>query len=435
MTTQILIILGIMVAAYVAAKAARLSVELSIFASAVAGGLAGAFLATPPLGELGRHLVEGSFTYLDVMLVFFTATLFMTIVDRSGGVVYVVRATLRAFGRRRVLALLVLMVIVLIPGALTGAGSVSLLVVGAPVAMALGRLGIGPKRVAAILFIVAGLSAAAPPVNIWAMILCAGTAIPYVGFEFTLGIPVLLLGTFTMLVLGLKKEEGAAAGPVELPEPPPGMTWWRVLIPFVVFFGLVAAYRVWPFATPIFGLSLEFIFAAAAALLLSPRRIAVLPLARDTVKRLLPLLATTVVVGMLQQIMTATGVRGLVSFAVISTPLLLLFFLLPVIIPFSEGVLTYGAAAIIGIPLIWYLDSIGYHATVVIAGLSLLWPLGDGLPPTALIGRLSTMVSGYKGSYREFLKATWLPWLAITAVAMAMIVFSSKLAFLVKWSM
>ena len=124
-----------------------------------------------------------------------------------------------------------------------------------------------------------------------------------------------------------------------------------------------------------------------------------------------------VVVGMLQQVMTATGVRGLLSFAVISTPLVLLFFLLPVIIPFSEGVLTYGGAAIIGIPLIWFLDSIGFHATVVIAGLSLLWPLGDGLPPTALIGRLSTMVSGYDGSYRDFLKATWLPWLVITAAA------------------
>ncbi|NLH76112.1 MAG: C4-dicarboxylate ABC transporter [Acidobacteria bacterium] len=435
MITQILIILGVMVAAYVAAKAAKLPVELGIFAAAAAGGLAGAFAATPPIGELGRHLVEGSVTYLDVMLVFFTATLFMTIVDRSGGVVYVVRATLRVFGRRRVPALLALMVIVLIPGALTGAGSVSLLVVGAPVAMALGRLGIGPKRVAAILFIVAGLSAAAPPVNIWAMILCAGTAIPYVGFEFTLGIPVLLLGTFTMLVLGLKKDEGAAPGPAELPEPPAGMTWWRVALPFLVFFGLVAAYRIWPFATPIFGLALEFVAAAAVALLFSPRRIAVLPLARDTVKRLLPLLATTVVVGMLQQIMTATGVRGLLSFAAISTPLLVLFLLLPVIIPFSEGVLTYGAAAILGIPLIWLLDSMGYHATVVIAGLSLLWPLGDGLPPTALIGRLSTMVSGYKGPYRDFLKATWLPWLVITAAAMAMIVFSSKLSFLVKWSM
>jgi CitMHS family citrate-Mg2+:H+ or citrate-Ca2+:H+ symporter len=436
MTTQILVILGVMIAAYIAAKAARWSVELCMFAAALAGGLAGAFLKTPPLTELGRHLVEGSFTYLDVMLVFFTATLFMTIVNESGGVVYVVRATLSALGEKRILALLVLMIIVLIPGALTGAGSVSLLVVGAPVAMALGRLGVSRKRVAAILFIVAGLSAAAPPVNIWAMILCAGTAIPYVGFEFTLGIPVLLLGAFTVLVLGWKRDPGAAAGPVDLPEPPRGMTWWRVAIPFLVFFGLVAAYRLWPFTTPIFGLALEFAVATLAAVLVSPQRLAFLALARDTVKRLLPLLATTVVVGMLQQIMTATGVRGLISFAVISTPLVvLLYVLLPVIIPISEGVLTYGAAAIIGIPLIWFLDSIGFHATVVIAGLSLLWPLGDGLPPTALIGRLSTMVSGYEGSYKDFLKATWLPWLVITAAGMAMVIFSSKLAFLVRWSM
>jgi hypothetical protein len=433
MTTQIVVILAVMVAAYAVAKAVKLSVELSIFAAAVAGGLAGAFLATPPIGDLGRHLVEGSFTYIDVILVFFTATLFMTIVNESGGVDYVVRGTLQALGNKRVLALLALMVIVLVPGALTGAGSVSLLVVGAPVALALGRLGVSKKRVAAILFIIAGLSAAAPPVNIWAMILCAGTAIPYVGFEFTLGIPVLLLGTFTILVLGWKK--GAALAEADLPVPVPGMTWWRVLVPFLVFFGLVAAYRIWPFSTPIFGLSLEFALAAAVALVLSPKRISFMKLAADTARRLLPLLATMVAVGMLQQIMTVTGVRGLVSFAVISTPLILLFFLLPIIIPFSEGILTYGAAAIIGIPLIWFLDSIGFHATVVMAGLSLLWPLGDGLPPTALIGRLSNMVSGYDGSYRDFLKATWLPWLVITAVAMAMIIFSSKLAFLVKWSM
>ena len=435
MTIQILAILAVMIAAYAAAKAAKLSVELGIFAAAAAGGLAGAFLKTPAIGDVGRHLVEGSTTYLDVILVFFTATLFMTIVNESGGVDYVVRATLRAFGKARVLALLVLMIIVLVPGALTGAGSVSLLVVGAPVALALGRLGVPKKRVAAILFIVAGLSAAAPPVNIWAMILCAGTAIPYVGFEFTLGIPVLLLGTFTILVLGWKKDPAASAAGADLAPPPPGMTWWRVLLPFLVFFGMVAATRIWPFATPIFGLSLEFAAAAAVALVLSPKRIAFLTLARNTAKRLLPLLATMVAVGMLQQIMTVTGVRGLMSFAVISIPLVLLLILLPVIIPFSEGILTYGGAAIIGIPLIWFLDSIGFHATVVIAGLSLLWPLGDGLPPTALIGRLSNMVSGYEGSYKDFLKATWLPWLVITAVAMAMIIFSSKLAFLVKWSM
>jgi CitMHS family citrate-Mg2+:H+ or citrate-Ca2+:H+ symporter len=213
------------------------------------------------------------------------------------------------------------------------------------------------------------------------------------------------------------------------------MTWWRVILPFLVFFGLVMAYRIWPFNMPILGLPLQFVIAALVAWLVSPKKINILALSRDTVKRLLPLLATIAVVGSLQQIMTATGVRGLLSFTVISIPLILLYISLIFIIPISEGVLTYGAAAILGIPLIWYFDSIGLHATVAIAGLTLLWPLGDGLPPTALIGRLSVMVSEYKGSYWSFLRSTWLPWIIITAVGILMVIYSSKLSFLVRWSM
>jgi len=434
MYLQIGIILAIMVIAYVLAKWKKLSIELSMLSAAVGGGIAGAFISTPPIGQLARHLVEGAFTYLDVILVFSTATIFMAIVKESGGVNYVVRGTIKYFYNLRIIALILLMIIVLIPGALTGAGSVSLLVVGAPVALALGYLGIAKRRVAAILFIVAGLSAAAPPVNIWAMILSAGTAIPYVGFELPLGIPVLLLGTFTVLFLGWRRERKMNLEEVlkEMPEVPASMSWWRVLLPFLVFFGLVVASRLWPFFTPILGLPLEFVIAALVALLVSPKRIKILALSRDTMKRLLPLLATMVVVGMLQQIMTATGVRGLLSFVVISTPIILLFILLAVIIPVSEGVLTYGGAAIIGIPLIWFLDSIGLHATVAIAGLSLLWPLGDGLPPTALIGRLSVMVSEYKDSYWTFLKATWVPWIIITIVGILMVIFSARLEFLVR---
>jgi len=437
MYSQIGIISLVMVAAYALAKWKKLSVEISMLTAAVAGGIAGAFTSTPQIGQLARHLVEGSFTYLDVILVFSTATIFMAIVSESGGVNYVVRATIKHFYNVRIIALILLMVIVLIPGALTGAGSVSLLVVGAPVALALGYLGIEKKRAAAILFIVAGLSAAAPPVNIWAMILCAGTAIPYVGFELPLGIPVLILGTFTVLFLGWKRKEKQNLEIVlkEMPEIPPRMSWWRVLLPFLVFFGLVIASRMWPFSIPIMGLALEFVIAALVAWLVSPKKIKILAISRDTMKRLLPLLATMVVVGMLQQIMTITGVRGMISFAVISTPLILLFISLALIIPVSEGVLTYGGAAIIGIPLVWFLDSIGLHATVAIAGLSLLWPLGDGLPPTALIGRLSVMVSEYKGPYWTFLRSTWVPWLVITVVGILMIIFSARLEFLVRWSM
>ncbi len=431
------LLLLLMVVAYAIAKWKKLSVELSIFISAVVGGLGGAISGVLPLIELPRHLVEGSFTYLDVILVFSTATIFMAIVNESGGVNYLVRGTIKYFRHSRTLALLLLMIIILVPGALTGAGSVSLLVVGAPVALAFKHLGISQKRAASILFIVAGLSAAAPPVNIWAMILCAGTAIPYVGFELPLGIPVLLLGAFTVLILGRKEKRNT--NPEEIPkeslEVPPGMSWWRMCLPFLIFFGLVAASRVWPFDLPILGLPLEFSAAAVVSFLVSPKKINVLTLSRETIRRLLPLLATIVVVGMLQQVMTATGVRGLISFGVISTPLLLLYVAFALIIPVSEGVLTYGAAAIIGIPLIWFLDSIGLHATVAIAGLSLLWPLGDGLPPTALIGRLSVMVSEYRGTYWSFLRSTWLPWIVISVVGILMIVFSARLEFLVRWSM
>ncbi len=437
MSLEIGIILAVIVLAYVAAKISRLTVEISMFLAAVAGGIAGAFFGTPPLGELARHLAEGAVTYYDVILVFTTATIFMAVVSESGGVNYVVRATIRSLYNKRLGALVVLMIIILIPGALTGAGSISLLVVGAPVAMALRFLGISERRVAAILFIVAGLSAAAPPVNIWAMILCAGTAIPYVGFELPLALPVLILGLFTMLVLGWKRERRVdlEAALREMPEVPAKMSWWRVLIPFLVFFGSVLAYRIWPFRMPILGLPLQFVLSALAALLVSPKRIRLLELSRATVRRLLPLLSTIVIVGMLQQIMTATGVRGLLSFAVISIPFIYLLVSLAVVIPVSEGVLTYGAAAVLGIPLIWYLDSIGFHATVAIAGLTLLWPLGDGLPPTALIGRLSVMVSEYKESYWSFLRTTWLPWVVITVAGILMIAFSAKLEFLVRWSM
>lgn len=436
MYLQIGIILAAMFAAYALAQLRKLSVELCMLSAAVAGGLVGAFFKTPPLSQLARHLVEGMFTYLDVILVFTTATIFMAIVSESGGVNYVVRGIIKYFYKVRFIVLILLMIIILIPGALTGAGSVSILTVGAPVALALGYLGISKKRAAAILFIVAGLSAAAPPVNIWAMIVSAGTAIPYVGFELTLGIPVLLLGIFTVLFLGWKREEKMSLEDVlkDMPKVTERMSWWRVLLPFLVFFGLIIAYRIWPFKIPILGLPLEFTIAAIVALLVSPKKIDIFKLSRDTVKKLLPLLATMAIVGSLQQIMTATGVRGLLSYAAISIPLIALFISLVIIIPVSEGVLTYGGAAILGIPLIWFFHSIGLHATVAIAGLSLLWPLGDGLPPTALIGRLSVMVSEYKGSYWSFLKTTWLPWIIITVVGILMVIFSAKLGFLVLWS-
>ncbi|MGE5593018.1 MAG: C4-dicarboxylate ABC transporter [Betaproteobacteria bacterium] len=427
MLAKVVIILLVMVAAYIVAKAAaKLSVELSIFIAAVAAAFA-AGVWFP-----ARHIAEGSITYLDLCLIFFTATVFMNIMKEAGAVDYAVRAIVKRFQNNRPLALILIMLIMLIPGALTGAGSVSVLVVGGTVASALSLMGISAERVAAIVFFLAGLSAVAPPVNVWAMMTCAGTAIPYVGFEVPLGLSVLVLGVFTVFTLGLKRSETSSRSVVsQLPEVPKGMTPGRVITPFVVLFGLIAASRIWPYSMPILGLPLIFSISAVVALLVSPKRINVIELSRSTLHQLLPLLATCTVVGTLIQIMTATGVRGLLSLAVICMPMVLIYCLLPIIIPISEGVLTFGGAAVLGIPLIWTFNAIGLDPVIALSGLSLLWFLGDALPPTAIIARLVFQTVGYKGSYATFMKTSWLPWVATAAVGTLMVVFSKALTFLV----
>ena len=112
MVFQTAVIVLIMAAAYTLAKWRKFSVEICMLACAVAGGLAGAFIQAPPITQLARHLVEGTFTYLDVMLIFVTATIFITIIAKSGGVDYVVRGIIRAFYNKPILALLVLMIVI-----------------------------------------------------------------------------------------------------------------------------------------------------------------------------------------------------------------------------------------------------------------------------------------------------------------------------------
>ena len=426
MFTHVAILLAAMAAAFALAKLAKLSTELSILAMALVGALAAG------QGIPLRHLAEGSVAYLDICLIFVTATLFMNVVKEAGGIDYLVRKVFIRFHKRRAVLLVILMLLMLIPGALTGAGSVSVLVVGGTVALVLRGLGLKDEHVAAMVFLLAGLSAVAPPVNIWAMITTAGTAIPYVGFELPLGIPVLALGLFVTFYYGMRGEARDLGSVLAtMPEPPAGMRAWRVGAPFLLLAAFIAVPRIWPFALPTLGLPIGFAASGLLAWALSPRKIDILRLSRETMDQLLPLLGTCIVVGILLQVMTLNGVRGLLSLSIISLPTVAIFLLLPVAMPLSEGILTFGGAAVFGIPLIWTLNSIGLNPVPALSGLSLLWMLGDALPPTALIGRLTVQSTGYAGRYWSFVKSCWLPWLVITLTGTLMVVFSKQLGALV----
>jgi len=309
------IVLAVMVGVYVGAKLFKVSTELAMFAAALGGALAGGF------GLPARHIAEGAMTYLDINLIFITATLFMNILKESGGVAYTVRGILVRFHRSRALLVILLTVLLLLPGALTGAGSVTVLITGGMVAIVLRTMGVSVVRAAAIIFIIAGLSAAAPPVSLWAMMTAAGVNMPYVGFFWPLLIPCVLLSLFTIFLLGWRGEKiDLQRALEELPKPPEGMSWSRVILPFVVFVLLIWVGRQWPHSTPIIGLPLLFVFAAATSFFLSPIKLDFLKISRDTVHQLLPLVGTLTCMGILVQNMTLTETRGLLAVTAVTLP-------------------------------------------------------------------------------------------------------------------
>ncbi|UCC40113.1 MAG: C4-dicarboxylate ABC transporter [Candidatus Aminicenantes bacterium] len=425
MYTSTLIILVVMVATYIITKALRVSTELSMFAAALLGGLAGGF------GIPARHIVEGAFTYLDIILIFITATLFMNLLKESGGVAYVVRGILSKFHRNKFLLFFLITLLLLIPGALTGAGSVTVLITGGMIAIILSYMGISKPKTAAIIFILAGLSAAAPPVSIWAMLAAAGVNMPYVGFFLPLLLPCLLLSLVTIFILGWSaKPVNLEKALDELPGAPPKMNGLRVALPFLSFFILVLAGRIWPHSLPVIGLPMMFMAAAFITLLLSPVKLNFLKISSSTVHQLLPLIGTLTCVGILVQIMTLTGVRGLIAITIVTLPLTAVFITLSLVLPVSEAVLMWGAAPVLGVPLVLLFNTIGLNPIIALAGMSIIWPLGDALPPTAIIGRLTKETVAMEESYSHLLKNCLIPAIIIMTVGTLMVIFSKKLSFL-----
>jgi len=419
------IILAVMVVVYIIAKALKVSTELSMFLAAIAGALAGG------AGIPVRHIAEGAFTYFDIILIFVTATLFMNLLKESGGVAFVVRGILRRFHKQKSILFLLITLLLLIPGALTGAGSVTVLITGGMIAVVLGYMGLSKPRAAAIIFLIAGLSAAAPPVSLWAMLTAAGVNMPYVGFFLPLLIPCVVLALITIFFLGWKSRPVDLEKALnELPQAPDKMNWIRVLLPFLVFLALVIAGRLWPHSFPILGLPMIFVVAAAVTVLVSPVKLNILKVSRGTIEQLLPLIGTLTCVGILVQIMTLTGVRGLIAISIVTLPIMAVFMSLFFVLPVSEAVLMWGAAPVLGVPLVLLFNTIGLNPIVALAGMSVIWPLGDALPPTAIIGRLTKDTVGMEESYAALLKHCLIPALIIMAVGTLMVIFSKDLSFL-----
>ncbi len=423
------IVLAAMVVTFALASWKLKSPEISMVITAVVGALVGR------LGFPVRLLVEGTFTYFDVAFTFLTASIFINFYKETGAMDTLVRKMVDRFYDSRWTLFFLLAVIMLIPGSLTGAGSVSMFVVGGMVATVLRFMGIRDDRIVSFIYVTSMLAAVAPPINLWVMLMCAQANMPYVGFDVPLLAPIILITIFTVFYLlrGAKPQEKQVILD-SLPPIPEGMSWFRILTPLVVFIALILASKYAAFYVPILGIPLIFILSTLVAMLLSPRKVGArgwLKVLNETTEQVFPLLATVISVGVLVNIMTATGVRGLIAITFVTLPVALIYVFAPIVLPFAQGSLSYSSGIILGTPLIFLFNSIGVNVTIVATALSLIYPLGDCLPPSRISGRVAIEVSDYKGSYMSFLRSIVVPAVFMAAVALVMLIFANKFRWLI----
>jgi CitMHS family citrate-Mg2+:H+ or citrate-Ca2+:H+ symporter len=422
-------VLSIMIFVFALCSWKLKSPEISMLVTAIVGALVGG------LGFPARLLVEGTFTYFDVGLIFLTASIFINFYSETGAMNVLVRRMVEKFYAHKWALFTILTVVMLIPGALTGAGSVSMFVVGGMVATVLRFMGISDKRVVAFIYVTSMLAAVAPPINLWVMLMAAQANMPYVGFELPLLAPVLLIAAFTIVfLLRGGKPDAKEKILAELPVPTPGMNGFRIVTPLLAFVLLILASKYASFYIPTLGLPLIFLFCALLSILMDPQRKG---LARwyivlnNTMEQVFPLLATVVSVGVLVNIMTATGVRGLIAITFVTLPVYLIFTFALIVLPLAQGSLSYSSAIILGTPLIFLFNSIGVDVTIVATALSFMFPLGDCLPPSRISGRVAIDVTGYQGSYLSFLRAILVPALFMGFVALGMLIYANDFRWLI----
>ena len=181
---------------------ANLLLKLPVSISMILGALAGALVGGQ--GIPIRHLFEGTFTYLDTVLIISAAMLFMTVIQESGALEALTAAIVTRFYKVPALMLILLMLIIMFPGMITGSSTAAVLSAGALVAPVLLLIGIPKANTGAIVAMGAIMGMAAPPINIPAMLIAGGVDMPYIGFEGPLFFVTIPCAVAAVLILGLK---------------------------------------------------------------------------------------------------------------------------------------------------------------------------------------------------------------------------------------
>jgi TRAP-type C4-dicarboxylate transport system permease large subunit len=405
---------------------ANLLLKQPVSLSMVLGALAASLVSGH--GIPLRHLFEGTFTYIDTILIISTAMLFMTAIQESGALAAMNAAIVTRFHKYPAIMLILLMFTIMFPGMITGSSTAAVLTAGAIVAPVLIMIGIPKAKAGAIIAIGAIMGMAAPPVNIPAMLIAGGVDMPYIGFEGPLLMISVVCAVFTVLFLGLKHCKAldiqALKPKLDLEVGP--RYGLKLYLPIALLALLLVMSNAFPAWFPQLSTPLIFLICAGAATL-TGRRFSVWEKSLSAMDTTIPVLGKLMGVGMFIQILTLTGARGWIVVSCLSLPQALLYAAIAIIMPAFGAISSYGAASVMGVPFLLALLYTGDQITIA-ALLAFICCLGDLMPPTALAGNYSAQIVGLP--YKPVLRQCAIPFVVCIALALVYLQFTGALAFL-----
>jgi len=396
--------------------ALRWPLPITLILTAIIGALLAGF------GVPFRHLVDGGFGYLNLILALFAGAFFGQVVRLSGAADAL--ADLVAAREARYLPLLLSGVLLFVTGMFTGIAGVAVLAVGAFAAPLLQRAGLGLPIAAAYVALMGTLGMIAPPLNVPAMVMADGVNMPFAGFApsmWTLSLPTALFAFATFV----RRAGGSTGTPAVGPSSDSVRRAWfgAITILAVIVFWTVVRY--WPGL--VFDPSIPLVLAIASLV-----GVFILPahgwaeVARSVFSGPpLFLAAVLVAVGVLVQIMTLTGVRGWLVIQAMSFESPWVFGAL-IALPLLGGVLTaIGTANSLGVPFAFAF--IHQDMILNISALSAIAALSEFCPPTAISTVLAAYVVGQERLW-PIIRAA-LPSLGVlTVLSLLMLAFAPVLA-------
>lgn len=421
MTTELIAFLVMVGVFLLGCFLCKLPVSLSMVLASVAGAIVGG------QGLALRHLVEGMFAYVDTIMVIATAMIFMKVIQESGALDAIASLIIQRFHKVPALMLIFIMIIIMFPGMITGSSTASVLSAGSIMAPVLMLMGVPVLETACILALGGVLGMIAPPTNIPAMIIGAGIDIPYSGFGLPLTMLTFPLAFLFVLMFGYKYVKNMNYVEVEakLNTDSRERFGFKVYIPLLLAIVLMVLNKAVP-AIPDIGMPLVFLISAVVGCF-TGYKFNFFKAAKESVHSALPVMGILMGVGMFIQVMTLTGVRGLIVTSCLSLPSFARYLALAISMPAFGAISSFGSASVLGVPFL--LSFLAKDQIIVAAALSLVASLGDMVPPTALAGIFAAKVVGME-NYTPILKKCLIPCLIVVIWAILFIVFADQLSFL-----